>query len=117
MRTPEEILYEVTEIRLSEWGMSEKVIKAMNIYANEYHKSQLTMIDEKLKEPYFGYCDVEGCNKEGCSGGLAWCDTGYWIVCSEHSASYRLGNFQPIMKLSAIEREGRRNKKNRIFEK
>jgi restriction endonuclease S subunit len=61
-------------------------------------------------EPYFGWCDVSGCKGEGCSGGNVWRDTGYWTVCSKHSASYRNGDPQPKMKQSAIKREKSRDK-------
>jgi hypothetical protein len=61
-------------------------------------------------EPYFGWCNVEGCENEGANGGGCWRDTGYWIVCSKHSSEYREGNTQPPMKQSAIDREKRRGK-------
>ena len=56
-------------------------------------------------EPYFGWCDIDGCENEGCSGGIAWSDTGYWTVCSEHSQIHREGKKQPKMKQKAIDRE------------
>lgn len=59
-------------------------------------------------EPYFGWCDVEGCDNEGCSGGNAWRETGYWTVCSKHSAANRKGETQPKMKQEAIDRENSR---------
>lgn len=71
-----------------------------------------TMTD-KLKEeyvPYFGWCDVSGCKEEGCSGGIAWRETGYWTVCSKHASSDRNGDTQPKMKQSAIKREKGRDK-------
>jgi hypothetical protein len=61
-------------------------------------------------EPYFGWCDVSGCKNEGCSGGLAWKETGYWTVCSKHSTSARNGDPQPKMKQSAMKREKSRDK-------
>lgn len=61
-------------------------------------------------EPYFGWCDVDRCKNEGCSGGNAWRDTGYWVVCSKHSADYRNGLKQPKMKQTAIKREKTRGK-------
>jgi len=72
----------------------------------EFYQSE----ENKPYEPYFGYCDVEGCDNEGCSGGRAWSETGYWTVCSKHSSSYRNGDLQPAMKQSAIDREKRRDK-------
>ena len=33
-------------------------------------------IPEKY-EPYCGWCDVGRCKNEGCSGGVAWRETGY----------------------------------------
>jgi len=62
-------------------------------------------------EPYFGWCDVDGCENEGCSGGNAWRDSGYWTVCYKHSADYRKGLDQPKMKQISIERESKRDKK------
>lgn len=56
-------------------------------------------------EPYFGWCDVDGCEREGCSGGMAWRDTGYWTVCDKHSQMYREGEEQPKMKQTAIDKE------------
>ena len=65
--------------------------------------------DEKY-EPYFGWCDVDGCENEGITGGNAWRDTGYWTVCSEHSTDNRNGLKQPKMKQIAINREKTRGK-------
>ena len=65
---------------------------------------------EHAYEPYFGWCDVSRCKNEGCSGGVAWRETGYWTVCSEHAASDRNGDPQPKMKQSAIKREKSRDK-------
>lgn len=62
----------------------------------------------KEYEPYFGWCDVEGCENEGANGGGCWRQSGYWTVCSKHSAEYREGKDQPKMKKSAIDREKRR---------
>lgn len=56
-------------------------------------------------EPYFGWCDVDGCEQEGCSGGNAWSNTGYWTVCRKHSQDNRDGKPQPKMKQVAIDRE------------
>ncbi len=67
-------------------------------------------IEDKIYEPYFGWCDVEGCENEGCSGGNAWNETGFWTVCYKHSAMYRNGAPQPLMKQSAIDRENSRDK-------
>jgi hypothetical protein len=61
-------------------------------------------------EPYFGWCDVSRCNNEGCSGGIAWKESGYWTVCTEHSRAHREGKPQPKMKASAIKREKSRDK-------
>ena len=61
-------------------------------------------------EPYFGWCDVEGCNEKGCSGGNAWRDTGYWTVCYKHADEHRKGKLQPKMKQKSIDRETSRDK-------
>lgn len=60
-------------------------------------------------EPYFGWCDVEGCDRGGCSGGNAWRETGYWTVCPVHAEDYRKGMPQPKMKQEAIDRENSRD--------
>lgn len=62
-------------------------------------------------EPYFGWCDVKGCENEGCMGGGVWADTGYWTVCSKHSDDYRKGKPKPKMKETAIKRESSRDEK------
>lgn len=63
---------------------------------------------EEEYEPYFGWCDVDGCENEGANGGGCWRETGYWTVCSKHSSKYRAGEPQPPMKQTAIDREKRR---------
>jgi len=68
------------------------------------HKSNDSEMDNS-NEPYFGWCDVEGCEKEGANGGNCWRETGYWTVCLDHSASFREGESQPKMKDYAIFRE------------
>lgn len=78
---------------------------------------QLTLTDvsnslaDEEYEPYFGWCDVDGCENEGCSGGNAWRNTGYWTVCYKNSDDHRKGLEQPKMKQTAIERERKRDKK------
>lgn len=34
--------------------------------------------------PYFNWCDVDGCGNEGCSGGNAWRETGYWKAATKN---------------------------------
>lgn len=70
---------------------------------------------EEEYEPYFGWCDVEGCENEGANGGGCWRDTGYWTVCSKHSSEYRAGKPQPQMKQEAIDREKRRGEDGRLI--
>lgn len=60
-------------------------------------------------EPFFGWCEVEGCENEACSGGVAWKDTGYWFVCHKHMAQWRNGEKQPKMEEFAIKRENSRD--------
>lgn len=62
-------------------------------------------------EPYFGWCDVDGCKEEGAAGGCYWSDTGYWTTCHKHSQDARDGKPQPKMKMRAIKREASRDKK------
>lgn len=64
---------------------------------------------EKDGEPYFGWCDVDGCENEGASGGNSWRETGYWTTCYKHSAESREGKPQPKMKQPAIDREASRD--------
>lgn len=61
--------------------------------------------------PYMGWCDVDGCDNEASSGGMAWNDTGYWKVCDMHAADFYKNNRPvPKMKASSIKRENSRNK-------
>jgi hypothetical protein len=84
------------------------ILEAMEECASQRKEAS----DEKPQkyEPYFGWCDVSRCKNEGCSGGNAWNDTGYWTVCTKHAASCRAGDPQPKMKQSAIKREKSRDK-------
>jgi len=56
-------------------------------------------------EPYYGWCDVDGCDQEACGGGIAWRETGYWRGCTQDSKDYREGKSQPMMKPEAIAKE------------
>ena len=76
----------------------------------EYGKQQRDNVGEHY-EPYFGWCDVDGCPEEGCSGGNAWRDTGYWTVCMKHAQDFRDHKPQPKMKQEAIDKENSRDKK------
>jgi len=82
---------------------------------NKIRKSLAIQVDADVKpdfyEPYYGWCDVWGCKNEGCSGGNAWRDTGYWTVCSKHADDCRAGKPQPKMKQKSIKRENSRDKK------
>ena len=80
-------------------------------YAEEMCKKQREEIDKELSEPYFGWCDVEGCDEEGCSGGNAWRDSGYWTVCYKHAQDHRDKKPQPKMKRASVEKENSRDKK------
>ena len=73
--------------------------------------SQQPVPKERIEdtEPYFGWCDVEGCENEGCCGGTCWSETGHWRVCSKHSQQHREGSLQPQMKQAAIDRENSRD--------
>ena len=66
---------------------------------------------ERIDEPYFGWCDVEGREEESCSGGSVWKETGYWGACTKHAYDYGMGKPQPKMKQAAIKREKSRDKK------
>ena len=72
---------------------------------------------EESTEPYFGWCNVEGCDNEGCCGGACWRETGYWTVCRKHSDMHREGKPQPKMKQKAIDKEKSRDKKTGFLPK
>jgi hypothetical protein len=76
----------------------------------DYGKNSPYKLSSKKEKyvPYFGWCDVKGCKNEGCSGGNAWRETGYWTVCTKHSVMYMEGKEQPEMKINSIKREKRR---------
>ncbi len=78
------------------------------LFNGRFYRIPLFAHPQKEDEPYFGFCDVEGCENEACSGGSAWRDTGYWRVCHKHAADYRNNKPQPKMKQSAIDRENTR---------
>ncbi len=59
-------------------------------------------------EPYFGWCNVEGCENEGANGGCCWRETGYWTVCCKHASEYRAGKPQPKMQQKYIDKEATR---------
>ena len=70
--------------------------------------------DEQDNEPYFGWCDVDGCNNAGSSGGMGWRDTGYWTLCSIHFKDYHDKKPQPKMKDESIKRESTRDEDGRL---
>lgn len=65
------------------------------------------MEDERY--PYWGVCDVDGCDDEARDGGGCWRETGYRSVCRKHFHLYRDGGLQPKMKESAIAKEATRD--------
>jgi hypothetical protein len=90
----------------------------LQLYKNCYkllmqfaQQEQSEQVTDKSYEPYFGWCDVDGCKNEGCCGGTGWMKSGYWTLCTNHSRMSREGKKQPKMKQSAIQRESRRDKK------
>ena len=93
---------------LIEFSLADKWIEK---YADEIWKMRTEEINKELSEPYFGWCDVEGCDKEGCSGGNAWRDSGYWTVCYKHAQDYRDRKPQPKMKKASVKKESLRDKK------
>lgn len=108
--------------------MGEEIYQELFNHMQEEHgltlfTSELQMIVELCKpvikkqkddEPYFGWCEVEGCENEGANGGGCWREAGYWTVCSKHSQEYRKGKSQPKMKQLAIDREKTRDKKTGV---
>ena len=83
----------------------EDAVRIAKQYAEEIE------IEKEINEPYFGWCDVEGCHIEGCSGGNAWRETGYWTVCPSHAQDFRDGKPQPKMEDESIKKENSRDKK------
>jgi hypothetical protein len=76
---------------------------------DKFHKAQpQTSTPIEADEPYFGWCDVDGCENEACGGGSVWQETGYWKSCYKHSDDYRKGLPQPKMKQKSIDRENSR---------
>lgn len=66
------------------------------------------MKDERY--PYWGVCEVEGCDEESCGGGSGWRETGYWALCRDHHKMALAGSKQPQMKPEAVAREATRDK-------
>jgi hypothetical protein len=99
---------------LATWFDINDAMKGNQLFDNEVQRDLRAMADrmeqlqQKEYEPYFGWCDVDGCMYEGANGGGCWRETGYWTVCSHHSTQWRAGKKQPKMKQTAIEREKRR---------
>ena len=85
-----------------------EIFNLMESYAQSH---QVEMPSDEPYEPYFGWCDVDKCKNEGCCGGTGWRETGYWTLCTEHSAMARNGDKQPKMKKSSVKRENSRDKK------
>ncbi|HDY68758.1 hypothetical protein LCGC14_1228000 [marine sediment metagenome] len=98
----EEMIVDLCEHSIEKQDQALKIIKKLRKENRE---------KQSRDEPYFGWCNVEGCKNEGCSGGMAWRETGYWTVCSDHSQMHRNGESQPKMNQKAIEKEKSRDKK------
>jgi hypothetical protein len=92
----------IKNILLPNFPQFKTVVKIMRQYVSDVQK------EPKESEPYFGWCDVEGCEREASSGGFYWQETGYWKICYKHSALCREDKPQPQMKQSAIDRENSR---------
>ena len=112
-KTPEQELHNKIREAFAEDNSKYVLMKLINSIARDYADLKVA---EALKEqreadsePCFGWCDVNGCDNEGCSGGNAWKDSGYWTVCSKHSQEYREEKPQPRMKQKAIDRENSRD--------
>jgi len=97
-------------IEVKETGFEEFGCWSCGCKFSDYIETQ-TKEEKEEYEPYFGWCDVEGCENEGCCGGTDWRESGYWTICMEHSSDYRKGKPQPKMKPEAIEREKSRDPK------
>jgi len=73
--------------------------------------AELEYFDDKENNPYWYWpqCDVDECEGVSCNNGTYWRETGYWCLCSKHSAMGREGLPQPKMKDSSIENESKRD--------
>jgi len=89
-----------------DWGES-----LVNDFCNQEVEKRIKERMHEDKEPYMGWCEVDGCNNEGASGGCYWSSTGYWTICSKHGEDCRNGVPQPKMKVEAVEREKNRDPK------
>ena len=96
--------------------MEEELHRILKIYMDNCINSDMAikMIMELFEEPEPDTCDVEGCKLYVSCGGTTWREYGYWSVCILHSQEFRQGKPFPQMKLEAIEREKRRDKKGII---
>ena len=74
-------------------------------------QKQLERPSDEEYEPYFGWCDVKGCDNEASSSGVHWKETGYWLICTQHGDDARGGKFCPTMKKKSIKREKSRDPK------
>ena len=87
-------LYGIVKTMLSKKYLQKEDIKNIRI---SFSGGQIEIAPKTVlaNEPYFGWCDVERCENEGCSGGMAWRDTGYWTYavnipkCTEKEKSNR----------------------------
>lgn len=66
-------------------------------------------VNDNLSEIYRVVCDVKGCKLTAASQGIWWKDSGYWCICSKHSAMGRNGLPMLEMKQKAIRREKNRD--------
>jgi hypothetical protein len=91
-----------------------RIVLTVEGYQEMENKIKELENDKEDNTPYFGWCDVEGCNNEGSCGGLGWRDTGYWTLCFNHSQDYRDKKPQPKMKDESIKRESSRDENGRL---
>ena len=109
LKTINQLLDAISEIKIDSITLKLGEVRQTLIdYKKDTSKGlSLTDSDEEY-EPYFGWCNVEGCENEGANGGGCWPETGYWTVCSKHAAEYRAGQPQPKMQQKYIDKEATR---------
>jgi len=109
LKTINQILDAISEIKSDSMTLKLGEVRQTLIdYKKDTSKGlSLTDSDEEY-EPYFGWCNVEGCENEGANGGGCWPETGYWTVCSKHASEYRAGQPQPKMQQKYIDKEATR---------
>ena len=106
MRIKKADLINLLELSYKNGRVLESKIKALQS-ENERLRKEIDEMDEEYTDP----CDVDGCSNQACCGGTSCRESGYWRVCSSHSANARKGGQQPKMRQSSVDREATRDER------